>query len=128
MMVHELSHMLGERRGDPISLLVIASVFRDDMPWMYELGIEAYRMARDGTREEALAARRRFQKAAEFMRRGPFGPEEMGMDPRMAHMMVRELDHLLDAERESEPEPQPEVDKSEASVLKPKRKKTEKQT
>lgn len=122
MMVHELSHMLGGKRGDPIALLVMASLFRDDMPWMYELGIEAYRMARDGTPEEALASRRRFQKAAELMRRGPFGPEEMGMDPRMMHMMVRELDHLL----EPEPEPEPEAEAPEHSMPKPRRKKGEK--
>lgn len=122
MMVHELTHMLGGKRGDPIALLVMASLFRDDMPWMYELGIEAYRMARDGTPEEALASRRRFQKAAELMRRRPFGPEEMGMDPRMMHMMVRELDHLL----EPEPEPEPEAVASEHSTPKPRRKKGEK--
>lgn len=120
MMVHELSQMLGGRRGDPIALLVMASFFRDDMPWMYELGIEAYRTARDGTPEEALASRRRFQKAAEMMRMGPFGTEDMGMDPRMMHMMVRELDHLL------EPEPEPEAEPAVPSSPKPRRTKAEK--
>lgn len=124
MMLHELSHMLGGKRGDPIALLVIASIFRDDMPWMYELGIEAYRIAKDGTPEEAIAARRRFQKAAELMRRGPFGPEEMGIDPHMVHMMVRELDHLL----ETGPESEAEAEVSEPSAPKPKRKKGEKPT
>jgi hypothetical protein len=121
MMVHEISHMMAGKQGDPIALLVMASVFRDDVPWMYELGIEAYRMARDGTPEEALAARRRFQRAAELMRKGPFGSEEMGMDPRMMHMIVRELDHLLDPE----PDPEPEAEPSEPSPPKPKRKKGE---
>lgn len=122
MMLLELGHMLGGKRGDPIVLLLMASFFRDEMPWMYELGLEAYRMARDGTPDEALAARRRFQKAAEMMRRGPFGPEELGMDPRMAHMMMRELDHLL----EPEPKPEPELEAVEPPAPKPKRKKGEK--
>jgi hypothetical protein len=122
MMVHELSHMLGGKRGDPIALLIMASFFRDDMPWMYELGIEAYRMAKDGTPEEAVAARRRFQKAAELMRKGPFGPEEMGFDPHMMHMMMRELEHLVEAEPESEAE----AEVSEPSGPKPRRKKGEK--
>lgn len=120
MRLHELSHMLGGKRGDPIVLLLMASFFRDEMPWMYELGIEAYRVARDGTPEEALAARRRFQKAAEMMRHGPFGPEDMGMDPRMAHMahmMIRELDHLL----EPEPEPEPESGPAELAAPRPRR-------
>jgi hypothetical protein len=109
MMVHELSHMIGAKPGDPVALLVMASLFRDDMPWLYELGMEAYRMARDGTAEEAITARRKFQRAAEHMRHGPFGPEEDGMDPRLMHMMVRELDHLLepvpDAPIETDPAP-----------------------
>ena len=106
MMVHELSHMLGEKPGDPIGLLVLASMFRDEMPWLYELGLEAYRTARSGKPEEAMAARKRFQKTAELMRRGPFPPEEMGFDPRMMHMLLRELDHVI--------EPEPEVDVAES--------------
>ncbi len=125
MMLHELSHMLGSKRGDPIALLVLASMFRDEMPWMYELGVEAYRVARSGTPEEALLARKRLQRAAELMRRGPFPPEEMGMDPRMVHMLVRELDHLLaDAEPEVELEPGPEA--AEPTVPRLRRKREEK--
>lgn len=122
MMVHDLSRMLGEKRGDPIALLIMASFFRDDMPWMYELGVEAYRAAKDGTPEDAVVARRRFQKASELMRKGPFGPEEMGMDPRMMHMMVRELEHLL----EPEPESDAEAEAPEPSDPKPRRKKGDK--
>ena len=118
MMFHELSHMLGEKPGDPIALLVLASMFRDEMPWLYELGVEAYRAAKNGTPDEAVAARRRFQKAAEFMRRGPFPPEEMGFDPRMVHMLLRELDHLLESESDG--------DVSESSSPKSKQKKAEK--
>ncbi len=102
MMVPELTRMLGAKRGDPIALLIVASIFRDDMPWMYELGMEAYRVAKEGTTEEAVAARRQFQKAADLIRRGPFGPEEFGFDSKMVHMMVRDLDHLLEIEPESE--------------------------
>lgn len=94
--------MLGGKRGDPIALLILASLLRDSLPWMYELGIEAYRMAKDGTPEEAIAARRRFQKAAEVVRRGPFAPEEMGFDPHMMHIMMREMDHLLEVNPELE--------------------------
>ena len=105
MMVRELSHMLGTKRGDPIGLLILASMFREEMPWMYELGIEAYRLAKDGNSEEALAARLRFQRAADFMRKGPFGSEEFGFDPHMMHMMVRELDMFMDFEGEADSKP-----------------------
>ena len=122
MMVHEIGHMLGNKRGDPIGLLVLASLFRDDMPWMYELGIEAYRMAKDGTTVEATFARKQFQKAGDLMRKGPFGFEEMGIDPRMMHMMMREMDHFS----ERDPDPEPEVEVAEVTAPKPKRKKSDK--
>jgi hypothetical protein len=118
MMLHELGRMFGGKRGDPIVLLLLASMFRDDMPWMYELGIEAYRMAKDGTPEEATAARKRFQKAGELMRKGPFGSEEMGFDPHMMHVMMREMDHLF--------EPEPEVKVAEVPDPKPRRKRGDK--
>ena len=104
MIIHELCSMLGAKRGDPIALLIVASIFRDDMPWMYELGIEAYRMAKDGTPEEAVTAKRQFQKAAELMRHGPFRSKEFGFDTKMMHMMMHDLDHLLEIESEVEPE------------------------
>jgi hypothetical protein len=70
-------------------------MLRDDAPWLYELGLEAYRAAKSGRREQARAAMKRFQRAAEFTLHGPFGVEEMGLDPRMLHMIEREFDHLL---------------------------------
>ena len=69
-------------------MLVIASLFRDDVPWMYELGIEAYHAAKDGTPQEAAAARRRLQQAAEFMRHGPFNVETYGIDPQIMRMVA----------------------------------------
>ncbi len=122
MMIHEISHMLGGKRGDPIALLVMASLFRDDMPWMYELGVEAYRMSKDGTPEEGHHARRRFQKAAELMQRGPFAPEEMGGDPHMIHILLRELDHLLGPG----PDHEPPGEVLEPTAPKPRKKKGEK--
>lgn len=103
MMFHEISHMLGEKPGDPIFLLMLSSMFREEMPWLYELGMEAYRLAKEGKLKESILARKRFVKAAELMRRGPFPMEELGFDPKMMHMAMREMEHLLDLESESEP-------------------------
>ena len=118
-MFHDITHRLGEKPGDPIALLVLASAFRDEMPWLYEIGVEAYRAAKDGTPEEAATSRRRFQRALEFIRKGPFPPEEMGLDPRMIHMLLSQLDHMLEVDTE------PDAPKS--SSPRPKRKGGEKQ-
>ena len=93
MMIHDLARTLGHDLGGSVQLLVLASLFRDDMPWVYELGMEAYRATREGTGAEAREATRRFQRAAESMRHGPWPFEDVGIDPKMVHMLLRELDH-----------------------------------
>ena len=30
------------------------------------------------------------------MRHGPFGPEELGLDSKFLHIMMRDLDHILE--------------------------------
>lgn len=111
-MLHELSHVLGSSKDEPIALLLIASLFREEAPWLHELGLEAYRVARTGSPKEAFAARRRFQKAADYLRHGPFDFEESGLDLRMVHMLLRDLDHLVppalpprEADKSDPPEP-----------------------
>jgi hypothetical protein len=104
MMLHDLNKMLGVKRDDPITLLVVASMFRDDMPWMYELGMEAYRLTKNGATDEAIAARRQFQKAADAMRHSPLGSEEFGFDSRMLNMMLRDFDHGFDVDHEASSE------------------------
>lgn len=111
MMIHELTRMVGSKRGDPIGLLIIASMFREEAPWMYELGMEAYRTAKDGTPEDALAARRRFTKAADVMRHGSFGSEDLGVDSKIFHMMMRDFNHFLESDSE------PEIDQNIAEGL-----------
>lgn len=123
LMLHELSHALREGPGDPIALLVLASIFREEMPWLYEVGMEAYRVTKDGDPSEAASARKRFLRAAEMMRRGPFPPEELGIDPRMMHSLVREIDHLFAIEEA----PKAVVEASEEEAPKTRPKKTEKQ-
>jgi len=78
MMLEELSHMLSERIGDPIGILVLASLVRDDFPWLYELGLEAYRVAKRGNVEHTRRALETFRDAADFTLRGPLA-EEMGL-------------------------------------------------
>ena len=116
-MIHELPHMISDRPGDPVGILILASMVREDAPWLYELGMEAYRSAKSGRREHARAALRQFQRAAEMTLRGPFPPEEFGMDPRMFHMVARELESFFDEEPtpEEPAEPKPRHKKPSAT-------------
>ena len=76
-MIEEMAHMVSKRPGDPIGILMIVSLIRDDIPWLYELGLEAYHTAKSGSREQTRKALSILRDAAEFATHGPFA-EEMG--------------------------------------------------
>lgn len=92
-MAHELSRMMAHE-GDPMSVLIVASMLRDEAPWLYELGMEAYRIARRGSFEETRAALKRFHRAFLMMMRGPF-LKELDLDPELFHMLEHEIEHLV---------------------------------
>lgn len=94
-MMREVTHMLAEKPGDPITMLVLASMVRDELPWLYELGIEAYRAAKSGNNHEAQDALRRFRRASELMIKGGPFIEELGIDFKSFHIFERELDRFL---------------------------------
>jgi len=95
MMFEELAHMASDDPGDPIGLLMIASSIRDDVPWLYELIVEAYREAKDGNSSAAREAIHRARRAGKAIMGGPW-IEEMGVHPREIEMLVMELPMMLD--------------------------------
>ncbi len=95
-MIDEMAHTISKRSDDPIGVLIIASLVRDDFPWLYELGLEAYRGAKSSSLERAHEALRRFRDAAEATIHGPF-IEEMGIGGKEAYMMMRDLPMLIDS-------------------------------
>jgi TIR domain len=106
----ELSRAIGQGRRDPIGLLIVTSAFREDLPWMYELGLEAYRAAKTGDMEEYESCVRRIRVAADMLTRGPFG-EELGIHPRDLDIMFMALEKLFGEETpilaEATPKPKP---------------------
>ena len=100
--VHELPRMAADGPRDPTSILVLASFFREHLPWAYELGMEAYRAAKAGPSSEARRALERFKRGTEFMMHGPFPVEELGFDPEAMMIIRHELERLLMPERSDE--------------------------
>src|SRR5262249_37569439 len=65
---------IGERVGDRnLSILMLASYFRDEAPWLYELGLEVYRTSQfgGGQSKQAAMARKRFMRMIDAIRHGP---------------------------------------------------------
>jgi hypothetical protein len=97
MMVEELMHM-SRHDGDPsspVGILVLASWFRDDAPWLYELIMEVYRAAKSEDADAIRLELGRLQQVSRFFRHGPF-MEEMGMSPRDLDMFAMELPRVLE--------------------------------
>lgn len=94
MMIDEMVHMISRGPGDPISILFIASFVREDFPWLYEIGVEAYRTVKSGSIQEAHDALRYFRDSAEATIRGPL-MEEMGIS-KEAYVMLRELPMIIE--------------------------------
>jgi hypothetical protein len=98
MMLREFSHMFAEKRGDPVSILMAASIFREDIPWLYEIGVDAYRQASSGNRNAATKAVRRFLHAIEAVRHTPF-IDELDVDDKMFRpSFLRDIEFLLHEE------------------------------
>jgi hypothetical protein len=95
MMFEEMFHAMKLRPHDPLRFLLLASVFREDLPWIYELGVEAYRASLAGKSEKGREAQHRFAMACRMLRRGPF--MDMAED-KETHMQMRELMHFLERE------------------------------
>jgi exonuclease VII small subunit len=94
MMLRELMHA-GPHSSPAMGILVIASIFRDWMPWLHELGLELYRLARRGKSAELDEAASEFRRAVEFAVHGPMSREFMGRRKDM-YMLIEEIDPLLD--------------------------------
>jgi hypothetical protein len=95
MMLRELLHMgPGETPG--LGILMVASVFRDWMPWIYELGVELYRMIRENAdRADIQRMAHEFRRAVEFSVHGPFA-REFARGSKEMFVLLEEIEPLVD--------------------------------
>jgi hypothetical protein len=92
MMLDEAMHMSNEF-GDPIGILMVASLLREDAPWLYELALEVYRAIKSGDAQSLKQEMKRIRISSEVMERGPWGRE---FDDRDSHMLARELPVMME--------------------------------
>ena len=93
MMFEHMMMMETPDRGDAVDLLVIAGLVRDEIPWMYELTVEAYRTIKSGSDAEILSLMKSVENADMFIMKGPF-MEEIADGPEM-DMMTHEFPRML---------------------------------
>jgi hypothetical protein len=95
MMIHEILHRTSDGPNDPIQLLYIGSLLRDDAPWLYELALDAYRVLRSGNLGDGQRAVHRFMESFEMLQKGEFS-EELGIDRMTLKMIRSEFFHSFD--------------------------------
>ena len=94
MMFEEFFDMSPEFEDDPIPLLMVGGMLRDDFPWLAEIVIELYRDIKNNPLD-AERAIHKFRRTMKMMDRGPFMEEFVG-GSKETHMMVMELPHMLE--------------------------------
>jgi hypothetical protein len=92
-MIHELLYLSKEFGDSSVGLLVAVSYLREQAPWMYEIGVEAYRAIQDGDTKKIEKAYNNFRAAIEvtrhFSRYDKFEDEE-------TYFMMREIPMLME--------------------------------
>lgn len=80
--------------GEPLGILMAASMFRDEAPWLYEVAMDTYRAIKSGDRARMKAELGRIRRVCEY----PMGRwvEEFGGGSREMSMVFRDFPHMLE--------------------------------
>jgi hypothetical protein len=95
MLMEELFHM-DKEVGSHIPILMMLSVFKNEFPWIYELGSETLKIlqAKRSSKEKQIAVRE-FLEVFEFTFRHPI-MRELTMHSKEYHVMFRETQHVFE--------------------------------
>jgi hypothetical protein len=104
--LHDMLHM-GLDGSREIGILVVASLYRDLAPWVYEAGLEAYRSAKGNDAKVGQEAVRQFLRVAELTTRGPWITDILGRGGKEAFIMLEELPMMLRELSDFEDGPKP---------------------
>lgn len=94
MMLREMLHM-GPQSSPAFGVLILASMFRDSMPWLYEMGVEVYRVSKQGSARELREAAQEFRHAVEFSFHSPLGHEFLGRSKEL-FVVIEEIEPLIE--------------------------------
>jgi hypothetical protein len=94
-MMDELFHF-SRKIGDDqyLPILIMVSLIKDEIPWLYEIGIETYRSLKNAkTKMDKQKAMYQYQQALELVRHPFF--TEMFATSEESYMMMKEMIHFL---------------------------------
>jgi hypothetical protein len=86
---------LGQESGSHIGLLMLFSAYRDDLPWLYDMGRELYESLRLGRRAKAEGQLQEIMSILELFRRHPMF-EDVFVNPKEGYAMIRDLSRFVE--------------------------------
>ena len=93
--VDQMLHLITDLRDGEMSLLLLAGLMRDRMPWIAEVLVETHRELKTAGPEEASAIGHRLVRLVKETMRSSFGERTFGRNKSM-HMLMMELPLLID--------------------------------
>lgn len=93
IMMEEMLH-IGRKSNDPyLGFLLISSMFKDEFPWIYEVGVETYHTLKSAkTLEQKKNSVRSFENAIELMSHPVFREFQDKHDD--SYFMLKEMGHM----------------------------------
>lgn len=82
--------------GAATAWLLFLSALKDDLPWLYEIGLELYRALRNGDLKSISEAKTEFILVMDFATHGPFFHEMMRPEDEEIFFMIRHLPEMVD--------------------------------
>jgi len=87
--------MMSDEIDAPVGLLMMFGFYRDELPWLYDIGKNLYDAMVDGNEKKTTAATRQLMRTLEIARHHPM-MEEMMMSSKEIHIFLMELPHVLE--------------------------------
>ena len=94
-MVDELMMMSHDMDDSSVGLLIIAGLLREPMPWLSEVLVESYRDLKNATPEKSSEIAHSLMRIVKQSSQNPIAARMSG-GSKSAHIMMRELPHLID--------------------------------
>ena len=112
-MLEEMTMIVSEEGGGPLQLLMLAGLYREDLPWLAEVLTEAYREIRDGNPDSAERTLTRLRRMMKHMMHSKMFFDLSGGSKELM-MLAEELPMILEmAMHRMIPERHPSEDRDE---------------
>jgi hypothetical protein len=100
MMLMDFAEYIDREKSDPVGILVLTGIFRNDFPWLYDIGLETYRAIKTGEPKKIEIAIRDFRRVIELTLREPI-IESLDSEPESVMVLRDYLERISHRYRRS---------------------------